>query len=518
MPLRLSAEQKFLEDIFSGKTEYIIPPYQRAYSWGKELCETLFEDIKQAYTTNSDQGYFLGNIVLARSSAHRNSLEVIDGQQRLITLTLLIKALTYFLPKNRDLINFIWISDSEGNPTEIRLKTKVFEDKDTKYLEEVITSSIDEFKIEKNDNNFKINFKFFYDKLKDSFKDTKEFEDFSVFLLSYVSILPIESEDNEHKEARKKALKIFETINNRGLILSNADIFKAELYSMALNESEDEKFIAQWKEVDKKCDDLTFSIDRVFKIYSYEIRGKHGIKSSEIGLREFFDTKNKISPFNKKTYDQIIDDLNNILDAIEYFNNIKRNIRQEPELAKWFQLIDEYTNNFPKDLLFVFLSQRKDLINSDINQIIIFSKSLVRYCYAQGATTTIKYFIYDLTVQIMHGSHVISYPIESRDYTYFGRLYRGFALLLAYLHPEQKAVYPFDIRKLKDIIDRSNYDLTQYDLIGNYVAIDITPDKRESDFLDINEIKQVNTWNYKEYQERQKNLNARLINFFETKI
>lgn len=518
MALRLNAEQKYIRDIFSGKLEYIIPPYQRAYSWGKEQCEVLFEDLKNAFLENSEQGYFLGNIVLAKSSEKRDTVEVIDGQQRLITITLLIQVMSSFLPKNIDLKNIIWINDSEGKPLKIRLKTRVFEDKDATYLKEVIDTSTESLTVLKKDNNFKINIKYFYEELK-KFQEINNIDKFSDFLLNYVSLLPIESEDNQYKEARKKALKIFETINNRGLELSNADIFKAELYSMALNNLKDDDFIKRWKSLDKKCDDIKYSLDRVFKIYSYKIRGENGVKSSEIGLRDFFDTKNNISPFNNKSYNEIMDDLDDIVNAIEFFNDTKK-ISHYNELPKWFQLIDIYTNNYPKDLLIVYLSLLNNSTNFPEDEVIRFSKSLVRYCYFQGATTTIKYYIYDLTINIMDNTWKEFYPEDERDNNYFGRLYKGFALLLAYLHPKQKSVSQYTIKKLKDILDYRHYDYSDFSLIGNNIPMDIT--KKElydssvkSNFHDVNYLKEnINTWNDELHKKRQIELKKRLENFF----
>jgi len=533
MALRLNAEQKYIRDIFSGKLEYIIPPYQRAYSWNAEQCEVLLEDLKNAFLENNKQGYFLGNIVLAKSSEKRNTVEVIDGQQRLITLTLLIQVLSNLLPNNIDLKNIIWINDSEGKPVNIRLKTRVFEDKDAIYLKEVITTPTKNLLVDKKDNNFKININYFYKELKkfqinntyDSDKDSNNeiINKFTNFLLDYVSLLPIESEDSEYKEARKKALKIFETINNRGLELSNADIFKAELYSMALNDLKDEDFIKRWQSLDKKCDDIQYSIDRIFKIYSYKIRGKNGVKSSEIGLRDFFDTKNKISPFNNKSHNEIMDDLDDIVSAIEFFNDTKK-ISHYNELPKWFQLIDIYTNNYPKDLLIVYLSLFNNSINFPEDEVIRFSKSLVRYCYFKGATTTIKYYIYDLTINIMDNSWKEFYPENKRDYYYFGRLYKGFALLLAYLHPEQKSVSQYSIKKLKDItkgmLNEYIEDFSIFDLIGNNIPSDITIKELhngniESKFYDILYIQNnMANWNSTLQKERKEELKKRLEYFF----
>ena len=89
MAIQLNAEQKYISKIFGDKTIYKIPPYQRAYSWGKDECEELFDDLVNAFLNNTDEGYFLGNIIL--STSVKDEFEVIDGQQRLTTITMLLK-------------------------------------------------------------------------------------------------------------------------------------------------------------------------------------------------------------------------------------------------------------------------------------------------------------------------------------------------------------------------------------------------------------------------------------------
>jgi hypothetical protein len=286
---------------------------------------------------------------------------------------------------------------------------------------------------------------------------------------------------------------------------------------MALNNLNDEEFIIRWKILDKKCDDIKYSIDRIFKIYSYKIRGQNGIKSSEIGLRDFFDTKYKYSPFNTKSYNEIMNDLDAIVSAIEFFDDVKK-ISHYNELPKWFQLIDIYTNNYPKDLLIVYLSLFSNSFLED--EVIRFSKSLVRYCYFKGATTTIKYYIYDLTIGAVKNTWKEFYPEDERDYNYFGRLYKGYALLLAYLHPEQNSVSQYTIKKLKDILNYNHDDYSDFSLIGNYTPMDITKKELysndiESNFHDVNYLRNnINDWNDELHKKRQLELKQRLELFF----
>lgn len=58
MALSLTAEQKSILKIFNEKNKYIIPPYQRPYSWGIDECIDLFEDLKQQFFDSKEEGYF----------------------------------------------------------------------------------------------------------------------------------------------------------------------------------------------------------------------------------------------------------------------------------------------------------------------------------------------------------------------------------------------------------------------------------------------------------------------------
>lgn len=507
MALTLTAEQKSIDEIFSGKSKYIIPPYQRAYSWDEEQCSELLEDITNAFLTNEEDGYFIGNIVIAKSSEERNSLEVIDGQQRLITLTLFLKILSELDSTNNALDDSIWIKDRrDRNKKEQRVQTRVFEDKDSLFLQEVLEVSSEKLCKEKATNRFIKNICLFAKELKENKKILEKIEEFANFILDRVTLLPIESTDTNQDKAREKALKIFETINNRGKPLSDSDIFKANLYSMALNSLEHKQFIERWIKLDLECENIKlkgFDIVRLFKIYSYIVRGEKEITKSEIGLRDFF-IKKEYSPFKSKKYNEIMDDLFHILEAIKLYESIIIDTTQNNELSKWFQLIDIYTNSYPKDLLILFLYKNR---GKDTNQYLDFSKSLVRYCYFKGSTTKIKFTIYKWMVDVIKDNWTIYYPQNNkdRDYDYLGRLYKGFGLLYSYLEDNQ-AIYPYKIKRLRDVTNFKYPDYSYYDKIGHTVATDIHDKELEKyDFKNFNE---------ELYNERIAEIKQKFMEFF----
>ncbi len=80
---------KSIKEIFDASNKYIIPLYQRNYAWGKEQIETLIQDISEAYKKDKNSKYYIGGLVVLRR--HNGDYEVVDGQQRLTTLSLLTK-------------------------------------------------------------------------------------------------------------------------------------------------------------------------------------------------------------------------------------------------------------------------------------------------------------------------------------------------------------------------------------------------------------------------------------------
>jgi hypothetical protein len=113
-------------------------------------------------------------------------------------------------------------------------------------------------------------------------------------ILGNCILLPIDAESQDY------ALRIFSTLNNRGLPLSDADIFKAQFYKFYgdKGESEKENFIAQWKELYEICVEIFRPItgtpmDELFTRYMYYVRAKQGNKSSTTeALRKFYEKDN----------------------------------------------------------------------------------------------------------------------------------------------------------------------------------------------------------------------------------
>ena len=136
MAISLTAEQRSLSRLFIQREQYIIPDYQRPYSWGMEQCSKLYDDINEAF--NADTDYFIGNIILAVGERSKDKPRVIDGQQRLITLWLIFKVLSILKPDVKVLPNAIQTYNWDGSSPEIKILSKVIETDDWEVMNDVL--------------------------------------------------------------------------------------------------------------------------------------------------------------------------------------------------------------------------------------------------------------------------------------------------------------------------------------------------------------------------------------------
>ena len=467
MALYLSAEQKNLKSLFANDNRYIIPYYQRHYSWTMEQCRQLYDDVMDAFDSEAGS-YFLGNIVLAEDE-HDDRPEVVDGQQRLITLWLFLKAIHILHPQNNRLKRMIQVEayeEEEGGPYVSAIYSDVKEVLDQEQIDIILNKGKDSF--EKSYQEYKIrgeqsyyksspkqvedNAAAIYALMKEYFSrlDDVQQSKFVDYFIGKVYVLPIVLKDDDLDEARANALMVFETINNRGMDLQDADIFKAKLYNMSLAAGKGEEFKDQWKALSNRCDDLELKIDDLFRYYYHIIRGKEGIVVAEKRLREFFQ-KDPKSPFKTGGYEVVLEALKETLDVIELYYTRRT---EATRLAAWLQVLGQYTNQNPVYAYIVYLYFHKD--GTDKEQI-EFLKKVLRYCYYKGSTMSVKFEIYNIIYRVAANMEVDDYMVKGIDswmWKYPGRLRKGLSLLYLYLkYPNQKAVINYKVDKINKPVD-----------------------------------------------------------------
>ena len=301
---KLNVDQKTIMLLFSDKkSDFLIPDYQRPYAWEESQCQTLWDDIFAfAFPDNncdkfdSNEEYFLGSIVTFENE--NNKKEVIDGQQRLTTLMLLLRAFYAKFGNMQDenskstrerIAQCLWKTNEFGqaNLNVLKIDSEVATDNDKDEFLEILKSGI----VNKDQkSNYAKNYRFFQEKI-DTF--LSEYPSYFAYLpariLGNCILLPIDAESQD------TALRIFSTLNDRGLPLSDADIFKAQFYKHYSTKNKKDSFIEQWKELE----DITSRIfkpingtpmDELFTRYMYFVRSKQGIKSSTTeALRKFYE-------------------------------------------------------------------------------------------------------------------------------------------------------------------------------------------------------------------------------------
>jgi Protein of unknown function DUF262/Protein of unknown function (DUF1524) len=227
----IKAGQERLSRVFSDEFAFAIPTYQRPYAWEKEQAEALLEDIlaalKEAIETKEPVTYFLGSIVLIKQPGSPEA-KVVDGQQRLTTLTILLSVLRDLSSLEVAIKRHAYICE-EGDPdkgTKSRYRLTLRK-RDEDFFREAIqkkgaTTALPGTK-GLTDSRLRIveNSALFYERAK---KMAPEARDRLVaFLLQrcYIVVIAVANVDMAHR--------VFTVLNARGLDLTPADILKADL-------------------------------------------------------------------------------------------------------------------------------------------------------------------------------------------------------------------------------------------------------------------------------------------------
>lgn len=427
----IHADPKEIRKIFSEK--YIIPDFQRPYSWEKEQCDKLWEDLIDFYENQSskDDKYFLGNIVIHPLG---DAFSVIDGQQRLTTLLLLIKAFHSKAGTAVVLEECLRIKDplTSKLTNELRLDSHVIED-DKKNLYDIVFNNGDNT----SDCHLKSNYVDLCQKIDEWWKlneySADRLNSLILCFLDQIVLLPI------HCGSEDDALTIFETINNRGMSLTDADIFKAKLHHASGN-SKDE-FVKEWKSLEDH--------EWLFRILMHIFRAKEGDSTKEIGLRAYFtnSTKNRFS------------DWKSVMNSLKLIYDIEQNWAPNAQINILWNILYTYPNyywNFP---LYVFLHKYGDFDgesfelpeerNEEFLQLLEFT---VKYFFVKGvvynSVNYVKDAVFKTCVAIeaekdyleeyskVSKEDIISFNQRIKNKQY-GRYLRGLVLLAAYLNPKQ---------------------------------------------------------------------------------
>lgn len=317
---------------------FVVPEYQRAYSWGTANCDKLWQDIISFAESENKDNYFFGTIII-NCQLDAEKLDLIDGQQRTTTFLLLLKALLVrinsillqntlrdedsenlisgLIERRKELMEILYRAEAEEvssipngeRDSSLCSRNPIIENisinENENYKNELanILHSVDfesaersafKIKYKQKDNrytNYFRNYKFFY-----------EITDITPMQLNVVAKTIIKK--CEVIEIRswnvEQAIKMFNSLNSAGLPLYDSDIISAQLYAEAKKCGSQEEFSDLWKQLREQIDDLEASgvadINSVLMQYMYYLRAKSGktvkgngtVDVTTPGLRRFF--------------------------------------------------------------------------------------------------------------------------------------------------------------------------------------------------------------------------------------
>ncbi len=350
-PIQLN---KFLQ---KQDTQFVIPIYQRNYDWSEEQCKQLLEDIIEVGRSPKDEAkvHFIGSIVYVCNDEYTtDEIEqyvIIDGQQRITTITLLLIALYHQAERLEDnrlaetIYEYYLINkNADDDSYKVKLKATENNERDLHYLLNKIPIPDSAY------SNIKNNYNFF---AKHITEDNREIIYDGFKRLLFVEIRLERGKDN--------AQKIFESLNSTGLDLSQADLIRNYIL-MGLEPSEQTRLYNQyWAIIENNTKHEGVSYVSDF------IRDYLTIRMGDI------PNKNKVySTFKKEFKLDKLNELENMLLSLRTFSEIyklfispdyieDRDIKDEISYIKYIEINVSYPF-----LLQVIDDYNKDIINKDI--------------------------------------------------------------------------------------------------------------------------------------------------------
>jgi len=246
----MKASERKIKDLFSEpNTFFSIPVYQRDYNWQEKQCKQLFKDILTAGENKEISSHFIGSIVYIHEGVYEigeKEFSVIDGQQRMITITLLFIALYHKLKENNskeaDKIYELYLIN-KFSEKEVNLKL-VPPEENLNILIKVLENKFDELE-NYRDRNLVKNYSYFKKELT-KFSDS-EIQNIIVGIdkLIYVNIALENGKDDPQR--------IFESLNSTGLDLSQGDLIRNYIL-MDLDRKEQNRIYKNfWIPIENNC-------------------------------------------------------------------------------------------------------------------------------------------------------------------------------------------------------------------------------------------------------------------------
>lgn len=358
-----------LETLF--KLIYEVPVYQHPYSWDKEQVEILLNDIAEAYASeDKEEGYYTGNIIVYDVDDKVNGIiskyDIIDGQQRITTFSLILLSVYYLALISGVLETDMTINRVKGALWKIlnrsyrkdlpvvtlnSIERKCFGDlfnkgfDDAKELEafcrQYKTTSIFEDRVLKN-------FLYITERLKDTVvaQDSSSILDYADYLLQYVHFIVIEANCK-----RNKVFSMFESINSKGKKLEDIDLIKTYIFSK-LDEGDYSTYLDKWGQLIIKTNDNLYDyMYNYIKAYLCFYRQNISVENFKtIAVRDMMPYY-KVST-EKDAFMKLLDDMYNKVDYYIMLSDTDKanKLVKNNKFRFYYKIFTEVSYKHPKAL------------------------------------------------------------------------------------------------------------------------------------------------------------------------
>lgn len=351
-------EKWLLRFLDSSDTNFVIPVYQRNYDWKKEQCKQLYDDLINVVKYDY-KSHFFGTIVsIYNDSSRDREYLIIDGQQRITTVSLMLLAIYNILDKerlesnkirkekiyNQYLVNPYMDDDSKLKLKPIKDDRKVFEDI---FNDEVLDE----------ESNISINYKYFYNRI---IVGEVSIDDL------YSAIERLMIVEIELKNGEDDPQLIFESLNSTGLDLTDADKVRNFILMDKSSKEQEEFYNNYWNKVEKNTlynvtnfirDYMTMKEKKISNINKVYTNFKTYIKDNNIDIKDclkdmliYSEYYNKIltSKTGIKEADNHLERINKMEVRVSYpffleiLNDYYKNVICEKELIEIFNIIESY--------------------------------------------------------------------------------------------------------------------------------------------------------------------------------
>ncbi len=266
---------------FIGKSQekqFVIPIYQRVYSWEKEQCKQLWDDIIKTGGNDQIEGHFIGSIVFVHDGIYTtnyNELLIIDGQQRLTTITLLLTALRdHWSDKRKEIEDHYLINSDKDGDKKFRLILSE-SDKDT------LLFLIDKDKRKPSKPSSKIveNFKLFEEWIrKNTDKLETIFKGLEKLMIVYIAL----------KKGKDDPQLIFESMNSKGIELTQTDLIRNYIVMETEVEKQESFYGKYWRAMEEEFEQNKKLFDRFVRHYlTIKTREIPNINKVYVALKDY---------------------------------------------------------------------------------------------------------------------------------------------------------------------------------------------------------------------------------------